>query len=301
MNPNNDPRIDLREALVNDCPAGPAPQIQLPREAVTRLGGLVVDLDANLLKPNPWFPPADTAETFYRGIARVLDEHPVLRHAEIRDTGRWLHAVVRFKEPVELKSAKDQRRWTALHKLLMGSVPADPSAPALIALTRPVGSVNGKTGRPVRTLQPGVEIPASVLTGWGEEVSRTPFQTLARVFFGDKRVEPCPYCEADGSHLDLGETVGFCYGPCQQIPVTRLHEPFLKTPGGPAPNTAVRPAAEADGPKTRKKRAAKANVAAAAAESPVVAVTQDTILEIDPDRVGSLTIRLKRPAARRKQ
>src|SRR5262245_12835316 len=91
---------DLREALFNARPVGLASHIQVPREGVTRLWGLVIDLDANILKANPWFPPADTAETFYAAILPVLERHPVLQHAEIRDTGRWLHAILRFTEPV---------------------------------------------------------------------------------------------------------------------------------------------------------------------------------------------------------
>src|SRR5262249_9197402 len=64
---------DLREALVNDRLVGPASHIQVPREGVTRLWGLVIDLDANLLKANEWFSPGDTAETFYAAILPVLE------------------------------------------------------------------------------------------------------------------------------------------------------------------------------------------------------------------------------------
>jgi hypothetical protein len=89
------PWVDAREALYGDRCIGTAGQVQLPREAVTRLHGLVVDLDANLLQPNPWFPPAATPEAFAATIAPALARHPVLCHAEVRDTGRWLHAIVR--------------------------------------------------------------------------------------------------------------------------------------------------------------------------------------------------------------
>jgi hypothetical protein len=54
------PNVDVREALYNDRRVGLVGQVQMPREAVARLHGLMVDLDANLLKANPWFPPADT-------------------------------------------------------------------------------------------------------------------------------------------------------------------------------------------------------------------------------------------------
>ena len=138
---------DKREALFNDQAVGPASHIQVAREGVTRLAGLVVDMDADPLKANRWFPPADNAEDFFKLIGAVFDRHPVLRHAEVRDTGRWLHLIVLFSEPVELRTAQEQRLWTKIHKLLIASVPSDANAQALITLTRPVGSVNSKAVR----------------------------------------------------------------------------------------------------------------------------------------------------------
>jgi hypothetical protein len=286
---------DIREALYNDRLVGPAPRIQRPREGAGTLWGLLVDLDADLLKPNPWFPPADTAEAFYTAIRPALGRHEVLRHAEIRDSGRWLHAIIYFAEPVELKTAREQERWTALHRVLIGSVPADPSAPALIALSRPVGSLNGKTGRPVRVLKAADEIPASILIEWSEEVNRKPFLTLGRTLFGDQRVSPCPYCQTQGSHLDLGDVVAYCYGPCRQVRLARLHEPFLAASraGMGAGGTAAE--GEAPGnksPKRRKKRATPAEAPAL----PVIPTGQDAVLEIHPGRVGALTIRFRRSA-----
>jgi hypothetical protein len=290
MDTHPQPGVDLREALYNDRRVGTAGQVQLPREAVTLLHGLPVDLDANLLKANPWFPPAVTAEAFAAAIAPALARHPVLCHAELRNTGRWLHAIVWFQKAVELRSAADQRRWTALHQVLMGSVPADPAAPALIALTRPTGSVNSRTGRVVRVLKPAAAVPPSLLTEWAEDLHRKPFRTLARVFFGEQRVTPCPYCRAEGSHLDLGDVGGFCYGPCRLVRLDRLHEPFLKAPGsaGKEAGGGVGDAAGgellAGGPRDAPAGAEKA--------TPVIKVTEDVVLEIDPSRVGSLTIRL---------
>jgi hypothetical protein len=287
---------DISEAFYNNRPVGPAPQIQLPREAVVRLWGLVVDLDADLLKPNPWFPPADTAEAFYTAIRPALGRHEALRHAEIRDTGRWLHAIIHFAEPVELKTARDQERWSAIHRIVMASVPADPSAPALVGLSRAVGGFNGKTGRPVRVLKAADEIPASVLTNWGEEVSRKPFLTLGRALFGASRVTPCPYCQGPGSHLDLGDVLAYCYGPCRQVRLARLHEPFLAASragmgaGGTASAEEGTPGKKSS--KRRKKRATPAEVSAL----PVIPIEQDAVLEIDPGRVGALTIRFRRSA-----
>jgi hypothetical protein len=284
----NDPhQIDLREALFNEQAVGPAPRVQAPREGVTRLAGLVTDVDADLLKPNVWFPPAGGAEDFFKAIRPTLERHPVLRHAEARDSGRWVHLIVRFERPVELMSARDQKHWTAIHRVLNSSVPADPNAPALIALTRPTGSINSRTGRVVRVLKEAAPIAAPLLEDWAEEVGRKPFATLARVFFGEKH-SPCPYCEAAGSHLDLGDVVGFCYR-CGHVPVTRLHEPFLKAPGSEGKKVGGAGGAAggellAGGPRDAPAGAEKA--------TPVIKVTEDSVLEVDPGRVGSLTIRL---------
>jgi hypothetical protein len=283
----NDPhQIDLREALYNDHHVGAAGQVQLPREAVTRLHGLPVDLDADLLQPNPWFPPAHTAEAFADAIAPALARHPVLCHAEVRKTGRWLHAIVWFQEPVELRSAADQRRWKALHQVLMGSVPSDPAAPALIGLTRPVGSTNSKTGAEVKTLKPGAPVPAAALEGWAAEVARKPFEAVGTPLFGGGRVSPCPYCRREDSHLDLGEAVGFCYGACRHVPFRRLFEPFFK-------GLAAQEAAPAAPQKPAGKRKGKPDGGNAGEAAQVIVLNGDTVLEIDPTTVQRITLTVR--------
>jgi hypothetical protein len=286
MDTHPPPGVDLREALYNDRLVGTAGQVQLPREAVTRLHGLAVDLDANLLQPNPWFPPAETAESFAAAIAPALARHPVLCHAEVRNTGRWLHAIVWFQEPVELRSAADQRHWTALHKVLMGSVPSDPAAPALIALTRPVGSTNSRTGAEVRVLTPGAPVPAAALEGWAAEVRRKPFEAVATPLFGGGRIAPCPYCRRENSHLDLGAAFGFCYA-CRYVPFRRLFEPFLQ---GPAAQEATAPAAPQ---KPAGKRKGKADTDHAGEAAQVIVLNGDAVLEIDPASVKSITITVR--------
>jgi hypothetical protein len=285
--PRPQPWVDAREALYNDCRVGTAGQVQLPREAVTRLHGLAVDLDADLLQPNPWFPPGPTSTAFAAAIAPALARHPVLCHAEVRDTGRWVHAITWFEVPVELRTAADQRRWTALHKVLMGSVPSDPAAPALIALTRPAGSTNSKTGAEVRTLKPGAPVPAAALEGWAAEVARKPFEAVGTPLFGGGRVSPCPYCRREGSHLDLGAAFGLCYGACRHVPFRRLFEPFFK---GLAAQEAAAPAAPQKPAGGRKRKPDGGN----AGEAPqVITINGDTVLEIDPATVQRITITVR--------
>jgi hypothetical protein len=277
---------DLRERLFNALAVGPASTIQLPREAVTSVRGLMIDLDADLLKPNPWFPPADTAETFYAGIAPALNRHPILQHAEIRNTGRWLHALVWFREPVELRSAAEQHRWKGLHQVLMASVPSDPSAPALIGLTRPVGSINGKTNGVVATLKPGVPITGEMLETWAKDVRAKPFETIGLPLFGARRIAPCPYCGAAGSRLDLGEVEGLCYGPCRRVNTSRIFEPFIK-PIPSLPGKTAAPAKRRSGAKDKKDVPETTDV-----NTPVIKIDRDVILQIDPAQVGRITIRV---------
>jgi hypothetical protein len=68
QNPGNVPYdpIDLRETLWNEGLTGPAGLIQVPTERITRLRGILLDLDpAKLIAENPWFPPADNPVEFH--------------------------------------------------------------------------------------------------------------------------------------------------------------------------------------------------------------------------------------------
>lgn len=272
MNPAN--TNDTRESLVNDRQVGPASHIQLPREAVTRVFGLVIDLDADKLKPNPWFPPAADAESFYHGIVSVLERHPVLSHAEIRDSGRWLHAITWFEQPAELRSPDDQMHWTAMHKLLMASIPCDSSAPPLIGLTRPVNATNSKTGHSVQILKAGVAVSIDALYTFVEEVQRNTFRTLASILYGNKRIAPCPFCEMEGSHFEIGDRVGHCYGNCKHVQKHQIFDPIFKPSGSvPKPST----------PKPKK--------GGTTGELPVFKIDTDMILEVDTSRVHDLIIR----------
>ena len=280
------PNEVLREALYNSRATGPAWQIQMPSESVTRVHGLMVDLDADLLRPNTWFPPADTAERFYAGIMPVLERHPIMRYAEIRNTGRWLHALVWFRDPIELRSAADQKRWIGLHQVLIASVPSDAAAPALIGLTRPVGSVNSKTGGTVSTLKQGEAITSALFEGWVSDVHAKPFEQLGLPVFGERRVTPCPYCGKAGSHLDIGDVVGFCYGPCIKVKVNQIFEPFLKEFSRKGETTKSA---------KRQRTATTLSSESTAADTPVITIDRDVVIQIDPDQVRNITIRVGKP------
>src|SRR5262249_12800833 len=132
-------------------------------------------------------------------------------------------------------------------------------------------------------------------------VRRTPFRALGAILFGEERLRPCPYCRGEGSHFDLGDLVGFCYGPCGKVPLARLHEPFFRAPQADADADADVKAADS-ATTVRGAATGKRAVATAAGEAalPVITLTQDAVLEIDPARVGTLVLRFKRPRREKK-
>src|SRR5205823_4305741 len=82
---------------------------------------------------------------FYRQIvAPWLERHPVLMDAEVLCSGRGLHVIPWFANPVEFSTDAERRRWSGIIKAVQAVLPTDPSAPGLTALSRPVGSTNGK-------------------------------------------------------------------------------------------------------------------------------------------------------------
>ncbi|MDG3005902.1 hypothetical protein [Paludisphaera mucosa] len=247
---NTDP--DVREALYNDRPTGPVHQIQLPTERITVLHGFMLDLDPKLLRPgNALFPPDPDPRRFYENIRPVLLRHPIVRHAEIRASGTGLHALVHLEPPVELTSAADQRRWAALVRSVQCTLPSDPAAPGITALTRPVGSTNSKNGAVVETLWAGEPIAPGRLEEFVGSVIADPFRAVATILLGADQVRPCPVCRGEGSRLDVLARHGFCYEGCRKIDLGKLLDAIYKTDEPVAPDR--------DGPGTdARKKAVKA-------------------------------------------
>jgi hypothetical protein len=216
--------IDLREALYNDGPVGPAGLVQVPTGRITRLDGLMLDLDPSLLAPgNPLFPPADEPREFFSRIRPVLDRHPLLRHAEVRSSGRGLHLILTFDPPVELASAAAQKSWSTLVRVVQRSLPADPNAPGITALTRPVGSVNPRNGAVVEVLRPGQSVDPVRVEAFVRQMDAAPFRSVANFLLGQERVEPCPICLRPGSSLGVHDRGGTCY-TCGPITLEKLYE-----------------------------------------------------------------------------
>jgi hypothetical protein len=213
---------DLREALFNGNPVGLAGVIQVPAERITTLLGIVADLDPKLLDPgNPLFPPDSNPRKFHAAIRPVLDRHPLACQGEVRSSGTGLHLIFRLDPPVELRVSPDQRRWAAIVRAVLGSLPTDPNAPGITALTRPIGAINSKNNAVVELLQPGRSIAPKDVVAFVGELVEAPFRTVALPLLGSDRVEPCPACRAPGSSLGVLARLGRCYH-CGDVRLERL-------------------------------------------------------------------------------
>ena len=208
---------------------GPIREVQLPLERIVRLNAFMYDLDPSLLVPgNPLFPPDDDPRSFHERIRATLDRHPLARHAEVRSSGRGLHAIVRFDPPVELASAAGQKRWGRLVRAAQCSLPGDWRAPGITALTRAVGSVNPKNGATVEVLRAGEPIDPRSVEAFALQLREAPFLTVASILLGDERSTPCPICRADGTRLDALERLGRCYSRCGDVTLGMLYDRVLR-------------------------------------------------------------------------
>ena len=221
---------DLREQLVNERRTGTFGQVQLPLERITTVHAFLLDLDPKLyVARNPFFPPADDPEVFFHNIEPVLNHHPLAGTAEVRMTGTGLHVIIPLAPPVELKGAGAQRRWDALVRAVQCTLPADPNAPGITALTRPIGSINSKNGATVRVLRPGKPVAAKAVEEFVARLDKAPFKEVAVVLLGGTRVSPCPVCQREGSRLDVLDRVGMCYA-CGKVTLAQILDRIYAPP-----------------------------------------------------------------------
>jgi len=215
-------QVDLRESLSNDHEIGPIHDVSLCLERITRLHGIMIDLDPKFLEPgNPLFPPAAESVEFFKSIEAVIDRHPVLKDAEVRSSGSGLHVLLWLDPPVEMQSEDEQHYWDAIVKAVQASLPSDPNAPSITAMTRPIGSINSKNGAKVMTLRPGRPIDHQRVIEYVEQLANAPFRGVAQVLLVGDRIEPCPVCKAGGSRFTALDWVGKCYS-CGQVDLEKL-------------------------------------------------------------------------------
>ncbi|MHB1427012.1 MAG: hypothetical protein ACYC3I_27975 [Gemmataceae bacterium] len=204
---------------------GTVVQIQVPRERVTSIHGILFDLDPQLYQPgNPFFPPAQDPKAFFENISPVLDRHPLTRSAEVRATGTGLHAIVRISPPAMLASAAEQHHWDNIVRAVQATLPADVNAPGITALTRPIGSTNSKNGNVVELIRPGTHVNPEQVMEYLQRVVQAPFQEIVSVLLGGLRIEPCPVCRGDGTRLDVLDHMGMCYSSCGRVKLHQIYD-----------------------------------------------------------------------------
>ena len=146
---------------------------------------------------------------------------------QIVDSGRGLHVILRFAEPVEFRTAGERERWGGMYKALQAILPSDPNAPGITAVTRALGSINLKTGRAVTCIDPGKPVPVEDVVGLFEELREAPFETVQQILFGSDPISPCPICKKAGTSLKAMGHSGRCYG-CGKVGLEHLYDFFLK-------------------------------------------------------------------------
>lgn len=230
--PAEEARLDWREQTFNDGEVGPVERVSTPRDGITRLRAVMVDTDTKYLDP-ALYPPGkgtDALRLYNQTVALWLDRHPLWSKAEVRHTGSGLHILFHFEQPVPFDSTADRDRWAAVVRAVQSTLPSDPNAPGLTALTRPLGSVNSKTGRAVKQLRPGTPVAPQAVLEFVDILRRRPFATVAGILHGTDRIAPCPVCRADGSTLAAFDRVGQCYAQCGPVKLAQLFGTFMITP-----------------------------------------------------------------------
>ena len=224
-----DAAADTREALYNCGALGPLKQIQVSTERIVELRGILFDLDPDIFMAGSIVPtvPKDPAE-FYEAVIRpMLDRHPVLAKAEVRNSGRGLHAILRFDEPVEFNTDGERGRWSGIVQVVQASLPIDPDQPDITAVTRANGSINSKNGAKVTMLAEGEPVTEAEVLGLYDEMITEPFRTVMEILTGSEKLSPCPICGREGTELAALRRVGRCYGSCGNVKIDRLYDLVL--------------------------------------------------------------------------
>ncbi len=235
---------DQREALFNAGTVGTFRDIMVQRHEVTLVRGILIEIDGECLNVGGNvidLACADGYELYERYVRGWLDNHPVLRKAEVRFSGRWIHCILWLDTPIEIKSDRRRELWDTVIRTVQRALPSDPEAPSLLAMTRPIGSTNSKTDRQVELLRPGQPVTEVDVLNLAEDLARRGFATSMQILLGSMTVSPCPVCLADDSSLHgvaprYGTSTpdatnrGWCYH-CGKVPLAALIATVVKGRG----------------------------------------------------------------------
>jgi hypothetical protein len=218
-------RIDWRQQLFNKEACGPIQQVSLAEDRIVELKGILLDVDQRLLKAGPLLPevPIDPVQFYERVLSPLLNHNDVLRRAEVRNSGQGLHVILRPASPIVLNAERDRRKWKA-------SLPTDPRAPAIHALTRPIGSLNSKSNSAVTQLAAGEQLPVTEIEAFAHAMRNKPFASVLKNLTGSDHMRPCPICRGDDSDLSALDKVGRCYKKCGTVKLAQLYDCMFAPP-----------------------------------------------------------------------
>jgi hypothetical protein len=129
---------------------------------------------------------------------------------------------------IEIASESDRERWDGIIKTVQASLPIDPDQPSINALTRPVGSINGKNNEKVVVLESGQAVTTDQVLEFHHEMTSSWFRVVFEILTGTDRLSPCPICKKEGSILSAIDHAGRCYGSCGTVKLDRLYDAILK-------------------------------------------------------------------------
>lgn len=195
--PQSTDNADLRQACYNGMAVGDFSAVQLAQGEIIQLDAIAVDVDPGFLQNSLLFPmiPWDDPRRFYfEVVAPMLARDTALAGAEVRDTGTGLHVLLRLDQPIEFHTDDNRRKWSSLVEIIQAVLPSDPNAPGITMVTRPIGSINSKNGRPVTQLADGHPVAVDSILALADRMRREPVKTIFRIWLGTERIKPCPIC-----------------------------------------------------------------------------------------------------------
>lgn len=203
---------DILEQLFGDRLIGRRRDVSVPWSRIKGLRAVLVQLDPQQLVPgNLFYPPAQDPWEFYGGIRRVLNRHPILRHAEVRTSGNGLDLLIWLRRPLDFCCRNNREYWDWRFDTLRNWEFDKEYSPAERCLVRPLGAIDPETGRQVVKIVDGSPVWPDEIAAYDERVAAEPFrQNVGILLGGFDRVSPCPKCRQEDSELDMGRFEGQC-------------------------------------------------------------------------------------------
>lgn len=233
-------KVDLREQLQNEGKVGPLKSVQLSEARIRTVRGILFDLDFRKFRIGGVIRREyESSETFYlKVLKKWIERDETLKSLQMRDSGNNIHGILMFREPVKILNDYDRERWSLIVRVVQAALPIDPGQPGITALTRPIGSVNSKTGREARLLAEGTPVSTDEVLDLFRRMNEQPFAVVGKILFGKDKVKPCPICNSDDSTLSVGPWAGTCYS-CRRVALPKLYDLVLKAKSELAPPAAL--------------------------------------------------------------